>query len=187
MNSSRVLIITFFVFAVFISLIVHLFTVQVGGHEKYSARAVKQQNKIYPVKAERGLIYDRNGEILAYTKDDVSLFADSRMLRRNKKKRDQLAKEIAKVFNTNPNKYISLINKAKGNVCLEKKISKEKSLLLEGVVIDGFYKTQDYTRVYPYGSITSHILGYVDDDCNGRDGFEKLQNDKLTGIDGELF
>ncbi len=187
MNSSRVLIITLFVFAVFVSLIVHLFAVQVGSHEKYSARAIKQQNKVYPVRAERGLIYDRNGEILAYTKDDVSLFADSRMLRKNAKKRDQLAKEIAKVFNTNPNKYINLINKAKGNVCLEKKISKEKSLLLEGLVIDGFYKTQDYTRVYPYGNITSHILGYVDDECTGRDGFEKLHDEKLTGIDGELF
>lgn len=187
MNSSRVIIITLFVFAVFVSLIVQLFTLQVGSHEKYSARAIKQQNKVYPVKAERGLILDRNGEILAYTKDDVSLFADARMLRRNTKKRDQLAKKIAKLFNTNPNKYINLINKAKGNVCLEKKVSMEKSLLLEGVVIDGFYKTQDYTRVYPYGRITSHILGYVDSDCKGRDGFEKLHNKKLTGIDGKLF
>ena len=187
MNSSRVLIITLFVFAVFVSLIVHLFTVQIGGHEKYSARAVKQQNKVYPVRAERGLIYDRNGEILAYTKDDVSLFADARMLRKNSKKRDQLANEIAKVFNTKPSKYIKLINKAKGNVCLEKKISKAKSLLLDGVVIDGFYKTQDYTRVYPYGNITSHILGYVDSECSGRDGLEKLHDAKLTGIDGELY
>ncbi len=187
MNSSRVLIITFFVFAVFVSLIVHLFSVQIGSHEKYSARAVKQQNKVYPVRAERGIIYDRNGEILAYTKDDVSLFADSRMLRKNTKKRDQLAKEIAKVFNTKPSKYINLINKAKGNVCLERKISKEKSLLLDGVVIDGYYKTQDYTRVYSYGNITSHILGYVDGDCAGKDGLEKLYDEKLTGIDGELY
>lgn len=187
MSNSRALIITLFVFAAFISLVVQLFSVQIGSHRKYSARATKQQNKVYPIRAERGIIYDRNGEILAYTKDDVSLYADARMLRKNTKKRDQLANSLAKVFNTKPSKYINLIKNAKGNVCLERKIDKEKALLLSGLVIDGFYKTEDYTRVYPYNHYTSHILGYVDKECNGRAGLEKLYNDELTGADGELY
>ena len=187
MSNSRALIITLFVFAAFVSLVVQLFTVQIGSHQKYSARATKQQNKVYPIRAERGLIYDRNGEILAYTKDDVSLYADARMLKKNTKKRDKLAASLAKVFKTKPSKYINLIKKAKGNVCLEKKIDKEKSLLLNSLVIDGFYKTEDYTRVYPYSHFTSHILGYVDKDCSGRAGIEKLYDDQLTGSDGELY
>jgi len=186
MINSRALIITLFVFAAFVSIIVQLFSVQIGGHEKYSARATKQQNRVFSIRAERGIIYDRNGEILAYTKDDVSLYADARMLRNNSKRINKLANELAKVFNTKPNKYINLIKKAKGNVCLEKKIPKEKSLLLNNLVIDGFYKDEDYTRVYPYGNITSHILGYVDKDCKGRSGFEKLYDEELCGIDGEL-
>lgn len=187
MINSRALIITLFVFAAFIGLIVRLFSVQVGSHEKYSARAIKQQNKVYPVKAERGLIYDRNGDILAYTKDDISLFADARMLKNNDKKRDKLANEISSVLGSKPSKYIDLINKAKGNVCLERKVSKDKALLLSHVVIDGFYKTQDYTRVYPYENITSHIIGYVDNNYSGKDGLEKLYEEKLIGKDGELY
>ena len=64
---------------------------------------------------------------------------------------------LAKVFNTKPSKYINLIKKAKGNVCLEKKIDKEKSLLLNGLVIDGFVWTDPYkpmatpTSKPPYG------------------------------------
>ncbi|MCW8849079.1 MAG: penicillin-binding protein 2, partial [Melioribacteraceae bacterium] len=187
MINSRALIITLFVFAAFVSLVIQLFSVQIGSHKKYSARATKQQNKMYTIKAERGIIYDRNGEILAYTKDDVSLFADARMLKRNTKKRDKLANELAKVFNTKPSKYINLINRAKGNVCLEKKIPREKSLLLNSLVIDGFYKTEDYTRVYPYSNITSHILGYVDKECSGKAGIEKLYDEQLTGTDGQLY
>jgi cell division protein FtsI/penicillin-binding protein 2 len=187
MINSRALIITLIVFAAFVSLVVQLFSVQIGSHEKYSARATKQQNRVFPIRAERGIIYDRNGEILAYTKDDVSLYADARMLRSNSKKRQRLANELAKVFNTKPSKYINLIKRAKRNVCLEKKIPKEKSLLLTSLVIDGFYKTEDYTRIYPYSNITSHILGYVDDDCNGRAGFEKLYDSELNGVDGELY
>lgn len=101
MINSRVLLITFFVFAAFIGLVVQLFYVQIGGHDKYSARAEKQQNKIYEIKAERGIIYDRNGEILAYTEDDVSLFADSRMLKK-------ILKEL-KNLPMNFQKYLKLI------------------------------------------------------------------------------
>jgi len=77
----------------------------------------------YKGKSAIGIIANpKTGEILAYTKDDVSLYADARMLKKNTKKRDKLAASLAKVFKTKPSKYINLIKKAKGNVCLEKKI-----------------------------------------------------------------
>ncbi len=62
MNNSRALVVLLFLLLVFMSLIAKLFRVQVGNHEKYSAKAVHQQNTIYSVKAERGIIYDRNGQ-----------------------------------------------------------------------------------------------------------------------------
>ena len=188
MINSRALLVTIVVFAVFVTLIIQLFSIQIGSHEKYSERASRQQNKTYKIKAERGIIYDRNGEILAYTKDDVSLYADARMLKNKPKRINLLAEKLGSVFNTNPSKYIKLINRAKGNVCLERKISKEKSLLLNEVVIDGFFKSEDYTRMYPYSNITAHILGYVDDkQFQGRAGIERLYDDLLEGTDGILY
>jgi cell division protein FtsI/penicillin-binding protein 2 len=125
-------------------------------------------------------------EILAYTKDDVSLFADARMLNRSPRKRKKLAVALAKVFNRKPQRYINQIKRSKKNVCLEKKISKEKALLLNNLVVDGFYKVEDFTRIYPYGNITSHILGFVDNNSVGRAGLEKMYNDLLKGKDGKL-
>lgn len=186
MINSRALVITLFVFAMFIGLIIQLFTVQIGNHDKYTAKADRQQNKVVTIKAERGIIYDRNREILAYTKDDVSLFADSRMLRKNGKNLNKIAYKLASVFNTEPSKYINMIKKAKGNICLERKIPKDKAILLDDFVVDGFYKLEDYTRVYPYSNITSHILGYVDRNCVGRAGFEKQYEQVLSGVDGQL-
>lgn len=187
MNNTRALLVSFLVLLSFVGLVVQLFTVQVGGHDKYLARAERQQNKLFNLKAERGIIYDRNGEILAYTKDDVTLYADSRMLKKSSKHRDKIANELAKVFNQKPSKYIRLIKNGKGNVVLERKIPKEKSLMLNSLVVDGFFKTEDYTRVYPYGNITSHLLGYVNKDCEGIAGLEKLFDDELNGKDGKLF
>jgi cell division protein FtsI/penicillin-binding protein 2 len=186
MINSRALIITLFVFAVFASLVFQLFSVQIGGHEQYSARASRQQNTTYTLRAERGIIYDRNNEILAYTKDDVSLFADSRMLRNKRENQNRLATKLSEVFGTKPEKYIKKITNARGNVCLEKKIPKDKALLLSEFVIDGFFKKEDFTRIYPYGNITSHILGYVDFKCIGRAGIESMHDAILSGSDGLL-
>ncbi|MEE9429848.1 MAG: penicillin-binding protein [Melioribacteraceae bacterium] len=189
MVNSRALVITAFIFVAFVGLVVQLFAIQIGGHNKYKAKADRQQNRTYTIKAERGIFYDCNKEILAYTKDDVSLFADARMLNQNrfKKKRIKIAETIAKIFNEKPQKYINLIKRSKKNVCLEKKISKEKALLLNNLVVDGFYKKEDFTRVYPYGHITSHILGYVDNDLKGSSGLEKMYDDLLVGNDGKQF
>ncbi len=186
MINNRALVVTIGLMAAFIGLVVQLFSVQIGNHDKYKAKADRQQNRIYTVKAERGIIYDRNMEILAYTKDDVSLFADARMLNKSPKRRKKLALALAKVFNKNPQKYINKIKRSKKNVCLEKKISKEKALVLNNLVIDGFYKVEDFTRIYPYGHFTSHILGYVDNNSVGRAGLEKMYNDLLKGKDGKL-
>ncbi len=186
MINNRALIVTISIIAAFVGLVIQLFAVQVGNHDKYKAKADRQQNTIYTVKAERGIIYDRNMEILAYTKDDVSLFADARMLNRSPRKRKKLAVALAKVFNRKPQRYINQIKRSKKNVCLEKKISKEKALLLNNLVVDGFYKVEDFTRIYPYGNITSHILGFVDNNSVGRAGLEKMYNDLLKGKDGKL-
>lgn len=186
MINSRALLVTIFVLLAFVGLVVQLFSVQVGNYEKYSDRANRQQNKVYSLRAERGIIYDRNKEILAYTKDDVSLFVDSRMIRNKKRSIEKLSTALAEIFETKPSKYINLIKNGKRDVCLEKKVAREKALLLEDLVVDGFYKKEDYTRIYPYKNITSHLLGYVDKNCNGLSGIEKLYNDQLCGIDGEL-
>ncbi len=187
MNNSRALIISFFVLIAFVVLVIKLFTVQIGDHTAYKAKADRQQNTIHAVKAERGIFYDRKNEILAYTKDDISFYADSRMLRKHPKNEKKIARKLSRIFNTNKNKYISLINHSKGNVCLEKKVPKNKALLLDNFVVDGFFKTADYTRVYPYKNITSHILGYVDKQSVGRAGLEKKYDNMLKGIDGELY
>jgi cell division protein FtsI (penicillin-binding protein 3) len=162
-----------------------LFNIQVRDHDKFKYYAERQQNRIYPIKAERGTIKDREGKVLAYTKDDISLFADTRML--TKFRRDTLASALSSVFGKSKNHYYKLFDSKKGNVLLEKKVSRVESLLLSDLVVDGFFKTEDYTRVYPYGKLASHVLGFVDQAENGATGIEKQFNDYLTGQDGRLL
>ncbi|MBZ0180958.1 MAG: transpeptidase family protein [Melioribacteraceae bacterium] len=185
MNNSRALLSIFIFFVAFIAISVRLFNIQVRDHDKFKYYAERQQNRIYPIKAERGIIKDREGKVLAYTKDDISLFADTRML--TKFRRDTLASALSSVFGKSKNHYYKLFDSKKGNVLLEKKVSRVESLLLSDLVVDGFFKTEDYTRVYPYGKLASHVLGFVDQAENGATGIEKQFNDYLTGQDGRLL
>ncbi len=187
MINNRALVLTAFVFILFGLLVARLFVIQIASHEKYKSQADKQQNKIITLKAERGIILDRNGEILAYTKQDNTLYADCRMLNgRFKKDRKKIANKLAQIFGKKPSYYIKKIKRGKGNIILEKKVSQEKARLLEDFVASGFYKIQDYTRVYPYENITAHIIGAVDRQLRGIDGIEKLYNKYLLGKDGYL-
>ena len=187
MINHRALFLTGFVIILFGLLVTRLFFIQISGHQKYKSQADKQQNKIITLKAERGTILDRNREILAYTKQDNTLYADCRMLNgRYKKDRKKIANKLSQLFGKKPSYYINKIKRGKGNIILEKKVSQEKARLLDDFVANGFYKIQDYTRIYPYENITAHLIGAVDRQLKGIDGIEKLYNKYLLGKDGYL-
>lgn len=182
MINKRALILTGFILIAFIALIIKLYSIQVVNNEYYSLIAERQQNKPQTVKAERGIIKDRNGEVLSFTRDNISFFVDTRMM--NAKKIDSVASVFSSTFGKEKDYYREIINQGVKNVCLEKKVSMDKALQIKKHVIEGLYYEEDYSRVYPYGSLASHILGYVDPKLNGVDGIEKVYDDKLTGNDG---
>ncbi len=182
MNNSRALILAAVLLLIFVALVAKLFTIQVAKHEYYSLVAERQQNKPLTVKAERGLIKDVNGEVLSFTSDNISFFADTRMM--NAKRIDSISSALSRVFNKPEKYYKKIIEEGDGNVCLEKKVPMEKALELKKTVIEGLYQQEDFSRIYPYGNLASHILGFVNRDMVGVEGIEKIYQEKLAGNDG---
>ena len=186
MNNSRALLIILLMFAFLIVLVLKLFSIQITGHKMYTEMAERQQNKSYRVKGERGKIVDRNNEVLAYTVNDVSLFVDTRMA--DKKEREKIAAKFSEVFDKDKDYYLDLMNSGNKNICLEKKVSKEKELMFNDFVASSFFIQEDFSRVYPYGSLLAHTLGYVDSECKGINGTEKEFDDQSRlgfGQDGD--
>lgn len=183
MINSRALILTSGLLLMFLLLVAKLFTIQVSKHEYFSLVAERQQNKPQTVEAERGIIKDCNGEVLSYTRDNISFYVDTRMM--NPQKVNEICTAFSKVFSKPIEYYKKLIDEGVNNVCLEKKVSMDKALELRKVVVDGMFSEEDFTRVYPYGSLASHVLGFVNKhDLKGIEGVEKVYNKYLTGIDG---
>jgi len=185
MNNSRALIIIVAAFLALLILVGRLFTIQVSEHDRYARIADNQQNKSIKIKAKRGLISDRNNQILARTKDDVSLFVDTRMT--NKKAKERIAAKFSEVFGKKKSHYLRLLNSAKKNICIEKKAVKEDVIQLSEFVVEGYFQVEDYSRVYPYGSLASHVLGYANKQLVGVSGVEKFCDEQLTGVDGYKY
>ena len=184
MASNRLLLLIFFLFIGLSIIVVRLVKIQIVDHENLAFLAERQQNKFENVKAERGVIKDRNGVVLTYTKDDVSFMVDARMVK--EKSLERISSKFAQVFGREQSYYINLIGESSRNILIEKKAEHEKALMLKDFVADGLKKIDDYSRIYPYGTLASHILGYVDENLKGVYGLEKAFDKELTGKDGKL-
>ena len=183
MNNSRALIIILFVFVFFFGLVIKLIDVQLVKGEELKYYAQKQQTNFETIKAERGLIYDRNDILLAYNRHDVSFYVDLRML--PQKKKSEIADLFSKTFSKSKSHYLKLLNQKPKTICLEKKAPLEKASLLNGYKLSAMFSVDDPSRVYHYGSLGSHILGYVNNDYSGVNGIDKYFNDLLSGRDGK--
>lgn len=54
-------------------------------------------------------------------------------------------------------------------------------------VINGVWFEEEYKRVYPYGSLASDVIGFLNTDNEGRYGLEEYYNDVLNGINGREY
>lgn len=164
------------IFIVFTVISVRLFFLQVWFHDELNGRAQKLVSKELPETPCRGMIYDRNGKILAMSVKSYLLFVDFKQVK--DKTLLKLALKEAGVTLTDrqiaekaDNAYVPLAD----NVDLET-AKKIKSYELSCI---GFVPR--YERKYPEGRMASHLLGIVGKDGIGLEGVEYVANSYLRG------
>ncbi len=118
----------------------------------------------------RADIVDRNGEVLATNLKTGSLYAKANQLL----DAEEAAKKLSKLF---PDlSYESLYKKfqsQKSFVWIKRNLTPKQQAAVYQLGIPGIYFQQEERRVYPHGSLTSHLLGLTDIDQNGISGLEK--------------
>ncbi len=184
MNNSRAIWIIIFVFIAFATLVARLFDIQIIRSEELKYYAKRQQTIVEKIRADRGLIYDRNNVLLAYNRNDVSFFLDLRMV--SNKNKIKIAKKFSSVFGETIRHYEDLMDASGKTICIEKKAPSEKSNLLKNFKVAGLFHREDPTRVYYYKDLASYVLGYVGSDYHGVDGVSKYYDNVLSGQDGSM-
>ena len=173
------------VFIVFIVIILKVFYIQVFDYEKLSKLASSLWSRNLPIEADRGIIYDRNGIVLADNITTTSLVLIPNQIKDKRKTCEKLVSILNVSFDTMKKhvyKNTSIERVHPYGRRLDYKIAEK----IEKLKLDGVYLVRESKRNYPYGSMLSHTLGFVGIDNQGLSGIELQYDNYLTGSYGAI-
>ena len=162
----------FFIFSIvvifYFIFLLRLFELQILRGEEFRRKSYNNHFYTIKVKPSRGNIYDRNGFIIAGNSTSTKNFIITK------------EKDILKEYEN----YIASLNGYYSDIMdyFESSSVISRRDLLSDVVF-----VPITSRVYPYGDLTPHFVGYVNSDGIGVEGFEKIFDDSLKGQEGEII
>ncbi|MBP9722085.1 MAG: penicillin-binding protein 2 [Gammaproteobacteria bacterium] len=190
-----------FIIIAFFALIVHLFKLQVLQFDRYSAFSKNNRINLLPIAPNRGLIYDRNGVILAENKAIFELELNLHQIKNLKETIGALNK-IIPITEADEQKFYDLLKRGYSRSGVPIKVNlTEKDMAVFAVNrhnFPGVEMAAKLVRHYPYKEDLVHVLGYVgrindqeletidqenyaDTQYIGKLGIEKFYEDELHG------
>ena len=179
--------------------IIRLASLQLSSDSYFNSDFAIQELSVYP---ERGLIFDRNGNLLVANQPSYELI----IIPENTSEFDTIS--FANLIDMNPDELKKEINSSiaystKLPSVIKSQISKEKNAFLQEKIwlFEGFYLRKNSVRDYikPFASNVIGYTGEVDrnDIANnsyyengemiGKQGIEKYYEDELKGIKGKKY
>ena len=169
---------------IFTAYSVRLVELQIAKHEEYSQLAAEKHSMRIVLHAKRGLIFDRNGELLASNLPVSTVVADGSHI----KDPSPLAKLAAPFLEMDENELRAKLTSGRKYIVIRHGIAEEKALALDKALRDanlrGIYFEPDTVRTYPNGQMLGHVLGFLDIDGKGIQGVEMTMQKSLRGQDG---
>lgn len=202
-NTLKMVVLATIIVSCMSVLLARLAWLQILQNKYYAAKAVENSTRVTFLRAPRGIIYDRHGNLLATNKQSLSMVAIPNQLEQI----TDLARKLSRVLDLPVSKVHNQLLKAKAsNSVLPYVIERD----LDMKVVSNFYENRlflpgidilaDISRNYPQGELTAHALGYCGEitqsqlekrterrmgDIVGQDGVERLYDVQLRGTDGE--
>ena len=181
----------------FVLLFFQLFDLQIVRHEELQSKAVNQQTRRTVVTASRGTIYDRSGNIMAISASAETVILSPLEIDRavNDKDdpvtwtKDSLAAGLAEILDGDAAAIRRRMDNTESQYELIKLRAYEevadavRAYINENKIV-GVHLVADAKRYYPYGSLASHVIGFVGDDNTGLYGLEARYEQELEGQSG---
>lgn len=181
----RIKLVLLGIFLIFIVIILKVFYIEVIDYKKLNKYASNLWSRNLPIKADRGIIYDRNGEVLADNVTTTSLVVIPNQIKDKK----ETTKKLSDILNVSYEDMYKHINKKTSIERVHpegRRLSYEIADKIKSLKLDGVYLVKESKRMYPFDSYMAHTLGFVGIDNQGLSGIELTYNDYLTGEDGAI-
>ncbi len=170
------------VMAVFV---VRLFYLQIIQYNYYKNVALLGQLKEYEVEADRGVIVAHDGANLlpiVLNETRYTLFADPKFV----KEPETTAQKIQAIIGGDIADYTKKIKSDTRYAVLAKKLDKDKKEAIDKLGLKGIGTRAAAYRSYPQGDLAAQVLGFVNDDGEGKYGLEQAMGIELKGKPGQI-
>ena len=210
-SNKRIIIVFSIQVLLFLILIIRLFFLQIVNYDRYKQLSEDNRIKTFVIPPLRGHIYDRNNIKLTENqkKYRVQLYKNSE----NKNNSTEVISKLSEVLKLSNDDYLKVLKRLEKNkdqpiVPILDNVSWEDLVKIEtnSYMLDGIMIENGYIRYYPYSTMFSHIIGYVNNPLKneidaeknqktkelllhpdykiGRTGLERLFNENIMGKNG---
>lgn len=188
-NQKRILVMLAVCLLFTVILLSRLVYIQVVKSNHYTQMAYDQQTRQRTVAAKRGTIYDSTGQkVLAQSVSVNVVTVVPNSIDTDQK--EKVATKLAEILELNKDDVLAKLTKKSSSEIIASKVDEEKaSKVLEYIKneeISGIRVDEDTKRVYPYGNLLSHVLGFVGTDNQGLAGIESSYDEDLSGVPGKI-
>ena len=162
--NNRVIIAMIIMLLSFGIIVVHLFNLQLVDQQRYVTLSEKNRIKILPLPPTRGLIYDRNGVLLADNRVSYSL----ELIPEEVKNLDLMLHELGKIIRIEATDLARFKKKLKQvrrfkSIPLRFRLTEDEvaRFSVQRHRFKGIYINSNLSRYYPLGATGVHAIGYV--------------------------
>ena len=156
---------------------------QITDKEVLQAEGDARFLRLEQVTANRGIIRDRNGIVLAISTPVDSVWAEPNVLR-NHPDTWSLLEDVIGLERKTISASLNDIQPDREFMYLKRALVPDHAAQIMNLQIPGVALQREYRRYYPFGSSVSNLVGYTNIDDQGLEGVELAHNDRLSGLHG---
>lgn len=181
----RIKIVLILIIFLFLLIIGKVFYIQVFDYKKLNSLASSLWSRNLPIESNRGIIYDRNGVVLADNLTTTSLVLIPNQI----ENKEDVSKKLAEILDVSYEDMYAHVSKKTSIERVHpegRRLSYEIADKISDLNLDGVYLVKESKRNYPLGTTLSHTLGFVGIDNQGLSGLELMYDKYLTGSYGSI-
>ena len=176
----------------FVPVALQLYKLMVIDHGYYKDLALRNQSRTTNVTTDRGLILDRNMNILAISKTVETVYLDPHELKQSKADITLVSETLGSILNVDPEwicqqaqdirqRYKRIKSK------VDQEVADEIRTFINESGIKGIHLEPESKRTYPYGKLASQVIGFANVSNTGCEGIEAAYNSFLEGDPGKVI
>ena len=162
---------------------VRLGVIMTTKSEYYMQKADELHQRERRIKAKRGRILDRNGEILAANE----VVCTVSVIHSQIEDEEKVIKVLAGELDMDVEEVTKKVKKVSSMEYIKTNVAKDIGDAIREYDLAGVKVDEDYKRVYPYNELASKVLGFTGADNQGILGLEAKYDTYLAGTNGQIL